>query len=72
MMIDAMIQRLTSSIPMHPLPVLINQGVHVVLSSDDPAVFGNMGLTFDFYQVGMATCSPQLWLSPHRCLLPVK
>ena len=37
--------------PMHPLPVLINNGVPVALCSDDPAVFGNMGLSFDFYQV---------------------
>lgn len=44
-------KRLTSSMPMHPLPVLLNQGIPVVLSSDDPAVFGNMGLTFDFFQV---------------------
>jgi adenosine deaminase CECR1 len=44
-------QRLTSSMPMHPLPVLLNHGVPVVLSCDDPSVFGNMGLTFDFFQV---------------------
>ena len=37
---------------MHPLPALMNQGVHVALCSDDPAVFGNMGLSFDFFQVG--------------------
>ena len=36
---------------MHPLPILMNQGVHVALSSDDPAIFGNMGLSFDFFQV---------------------
>ncbi|KAG6814602.1 hypothetical protein H0H92_000131 [Tricholoma furcatifolium] len=45
------ILRLTSSMPMHILPVLVNSGVPVALCSDDPAVFGNMGLTFDFYQV---------------------
>ncbi|KAJ7632900.1 hypothetical protein FB45DRAFT_913828 [Roridomyces roridus] len=45
------ILRLTSSMLMHPLPVLINNGVPVALSPDDPAMFGNMGLTFDFYQV---------------------
>ena len=44
-------QRLTSSMPMHPLPVLLNNGVPVALGSDDPSVFGNMGLTFDFFQV---------------------
>ena len=43
--------------PMHPLPVLLNHGVPVALCSDDPAVFGNMGLTFDYYQVGkISTC----------------
>lgn len=44
-------QRLTSSMPMHPLPVLLNNGVPVALSCDDPSAFGNMGLTFDFFQV---------------------
>ena len=44
-------QRLTSSMPMHPLPVLLNNGVPVALGSDDPSAFGNMGLTFDFFQV---------------------
>ena len=37
--------------PMHPLPAIINHGVPVALCSDDPSVFGNMGLTFDFFQV---------------------
>ncbi|KAJ8473573.1 hypothetical protein ONZ45_g16248 [Pleurotus djamor] len=50
------ILRLTSSIPMHPLPILFNNGVPVALSSDDPSVFGNMGLTFDFYQAGGFCC----------------
>ncbi|KIK59537.1 hypothetical protein GYMLUDRAFT_44494 [Collybiopsis luxurians FD-317 M1] len=45
------ILRLTSSMHMHPLPILLNQGVHVALCSDDPSVFGNMGLTFDYFQV---------------------
>ena len=36
---------------MHPLPAILNHGVHVALCSDDPAVFGNMGLSFDFFQV---------------------
>lgn len=49
------ILRLTSSMPAHPLPILVNHGIHVSLCSDDPAVFGNMGLTFDFYQVLMAS-----------------
>ncbi|KAJ7582996.1 hypothetical protein C8J56DRAFT_956260 [Mycena floridula] len=45
------ILRLTSSMPMHPLPILFNHGIKVALSSDDPSVFSNQGLTFDFYQV---------------------
>ncbi|KAI0647566.1 Metallo-dependent hydrolase [Trametes meyenii] len=62
------ILRLTGSMPMHPLPAVLNQGVHVALCSDDPAVFGNMGLTFDFYQVfvasevnGLATLRTLVW-----------
>ncbi|KAF9532145.1 hypothetical protein CPB83DRAFT_659430 [Crepidotus variabilis] len=43
--------RLTSSMPMHPLPALINNGVPVALCSDDPSVFGSMGLTYDYFQV---------------------
>ncbi|KAF5360409.1 hypothetical protein D9756_004937 [Leucocoprinus leucothites] len=47
------ILRLTSSMPMHPLPIIINNGVSVALSSDGPSVFGNMGLTYDFFQFSM-------------------
>ncbi|KAI0636439.1 Metallo-dependent hydrolase [Trametes polyzona] len=49
------ILRLTGSMPMHPLPAVMNHGVHVALCSDDPAIFGNMGLSFDFYQVFVAS-----------------
>ncbi|KIY73210.1 Metallo-dependent hydrolase [Cylindrobasidium torrendii FP15055 ss-10] len=45
------ILRLTSSMPMHPLPILVNHGISVALCSDDPSVFGNMGLSYDYYQV---------------------
>ncbi|KAI0063425.1 adenosine deaminase-like growth [Artomyces pyxidatus] len=45
------ILRLTSSMPMHPLPIMLNNGIPVALSSDDPAVFGSMGLSYDFFQV---------------------
>lgn len=51
--VSSLVQRLTGSMPMHPLPAVMSQGVHVALCSDDPAVFGNMGLTFDFYQVSL-------------------
>ena len=37
--------------PMHPLPIMLNYGLPVVLCSDDPGTFGHMGLTFDYYQV---------------------
>ncbi|KAG1756381.1 Metallo-dependent hydrolase [Suillus paluster] len=47
--------RLTSSMLMHPLPIIMNQGIPVVLSSDDPAMFNNMGLSFDFFQVLVAS-----------------
>ncbi|KAG8731679.1 hypothetical protein FRC10_001582 [Ceratobasidium sp. 414] len=49
------ILRLTSSMPMHPLPVLLNNGLTVALCPDDPSIFGNMGLSFDFYQVIVAS-----------------
>ncbi|KDQ60895.1 hypothetical protein JAAARDRAFT_67324 [Jaapia argillacea MUCL 33604] len=49
------ILRLTTSMPMHPLPIILNQGIPVALCSDDPAVFGNMGLSFDFFQVLMGS-----------------
>ncbi|KAH9848879.1 Metallo-dependent hydrolase [Lenzites betulinus] len=45
------ILRLTGSMPMHPLPILLNHGVPITLNSDDPSAFGNMGLSFDFFQV---------------------
>ncbi|KAI0780415.1 Metallo-dependent hydrolase [Trametes elegans] len=47
--------RLTGSMPMHPLPILLSQGVPLTLNSDDPAAFGNMGLSFDFFQVLIAS-----------------
>ena len=41
--------------PAHPLPIVINQGIPVALNSDDPAVFSAMGLSYDFYQVFVAS-----------------
>jgi len=41
--------------PMHPLPILLNHGVPVVISSDDPSVFGSMGLSYDYFQVIVAS-----------------
>ncbi|PCH41724.1 Metallo-dependent hydrolase [Wolfiporia cocos MD-104 SS10] len=43
--------RLTTAMPMHPLPIMMNHGIPLVLSSDDPAAWGCTGLTYDFYQV---------------------
>ena len=54
---QSMEQRLVSSMPMHPLPALMNFGVPVALCSDDPAVFGNMGLTYDYFQASV----PCVW-----------
>ncbi|KAF8669658.1 adenosine [Rhizoctonia solani] len=47
--------RLTRSANTHILPILLNNGVPVALSSDDPAVFQNPGLSFDFYQAIVAS-----------------
>lgn len=41
--------------PAHPLPILLNHGVKIALNSDDPSVFGNMGLSYDFFQVVVAS-----------------
>ncbi|TIC68792.1 t-complex protein 1 delta subunit (tcp-1-delta) [Wallemia mellicola] len=41
--------RLTGGIGNHPVAALINHGVPVSLSSDDPAIFQNPILSYDFY-----------------------
>lgn len=30
---------------------MLGNGVPIALSSDDPAMFGSLGLAYDFYQV---------------------
>jgi adenosine deaminase len=37
--------------PAHPLPIIMNNGVPVALNSDDPAIFGNLTLSYDYFQV---------------------
>ena len=43
------ILRLTSGIGNHPIACLMNYGVQCCLSSDDPAIFNNSMLSYDFY-----------------------
>jgi len=40
---------------MHPIASVFNHGIPVCLCSDDPSVFGNLGLSFDFYQVSVSS-----------------
>ncbi|TFY82989.1 hypothetical protein EWM64_g1023 [Hericium alpestre] len=47
--------RLTSSMPTHHLPIMLSQGVPIALCPDDPSVFGSMGLSYDFFQVLVAS-----------------
>ncbi|KAF8333951.1 Metallo-dependent hydrolase [Cantharellus anzutake] len=47
--------RLTSSMPMHPLPAVLNSGVPVALNCDDPGIFDSMGNTYDIFQVLIAS-----------------
>jgi adenosine deaminase CECR1 len=48
----------------------MNQGIPVVLSSDDPAIFNNMGLSFDFFQV-ISSFVVRSWNQTHRSRLQV-
>jgi hypothetical protein len=45
----------------------MNQGIPVVLSSDDPAMFNSMGLSFDFFQVTSFLFVPY-WNQTHQSL----
>lgn len=50
----------TSSVAAHPCTTLLNYGVPVSLSSDDPCQFGNFGLSYDFYKLIASSQSTQL------------
>ena len=52
--ISNQVLRYINDLRMHPGSEYINRGVPVVLSSDDPSIFGYQGLTYDFYEAYMA------------------
>ena len=58
--------------PTHPLPAVLNNGVPVALSSDDPAMFGSLGLAYDFYQVSFSAHLRGVALTDPRYLLRAK
>jgi len=59
-------QRLTSSIPAHPILAMLNHGVPIALACDDPGIFANMGLTYDFFQVGIPVGALWHLLTPRQ------
>lgn len=46
--------RYVADLRVHPASGYLARGVPVVLSNDDPGVFGNDGLPFDFWEAVMA------------------
>jgi adenosine deaminase CECR1 len=45
---------LTPDLRTHPASGYMNSGIQCVLASDDPAIFGNDGLSYDFWEALMA------------------
>lgn len=46
--------RYTPDLRMHPANALLHKGIQGVLANDDPQIFGNIGLTYDFISAFLA------------------